>query len=68
MVTRASDRAGFAEDVRIRLLESDMDQKDDQYEELRNEIKGLQRVMVGMLISLATASILLALNIVLSGN
>lgn len=53
----------MADDVRIRLLESDMDDLEDMAERLESAIDGVRRVLVGILVSVTTASLLLALNL-----
>ncbi len=63
-MSRIHDRQGFDEGTRIQLLESDMDKDDEDKESIRQELHGLRNVLVGILISAATASILLAVNIV----
>ena len=71
-VARNEQRKFFTEETRLALLEGDVDSIETTHHsdwvELKDEIKGLSRVMIGLLISLATASVLLALNLVVLGN
>ncbi len=75
-MSRAAERAGFTLPVRVRLVEGDVDTLeegqqamvraiDNLRESTSAEINGLKRVMVGILISVTTASILLAVNAML---
>ncbi len=41
---------------------------DSKVEELRKTVVGVQRVLIGILVSLATASVLLAINIGVAGR
>ncbi len=41
---------------------------DSKVEELRKTVVGVQRVLIGILVSLATASVLLAINIGVAGH
>ena len=58
-------RANYTELTRLSLLEDDADRTDDTFTELRDELKGMTRVLTGILVSIATAAILLAVNIAL---
>jgi hypothetical protein len=73
-MTRISDRGDFEPPVRIRLLERDMDQYDEVIdrltttldkvrEDFSDSLEGMRKVLIGMLISLATAAVLLAVNL-----
>ncbi len=62
-MSRVLDRATFDERTRLQLIEGDMDRFDTALEAIRDEIKGLTRVMTGILVAVATAAILLAVNI-----
>lgn len=63
MSTRQQARQNFAAEVRIALLETDADEKDDEMRSLRDDVKAIKAVLIGLLISITTASILLLLNI-----
>lgn len=69
-MSRAQDRADFDLSIRLRLLEQDLDQQDEALdkvdgalEKMREELKGQSRILIGILVSVATAAILLAVNI-----
>lgn len=68
-MNRTQTRSAFDIPVRLVLIESDMDAVEgdlkDGLDGLRAEIKNLSRVLIGILISLATASVLLAINVVI---
>lgn len=53
----------FGPDQRILLLEGDMDRADRRLDSFVSEIKALRQVLTGILVSLATASVLLAVNL-----
>lgn len=61
---RRDDRREYAIETRAGLLESDFDGHDEVHHEMKDEIRGLRMVLIGILASTATASILLAVNIV----
>lgn len=78
---RAAARAQFDDKTRLTLVEGDIDDLSaalqigltdlrdaiaDGLEEGRKEVHAMQRVMIGMLVSLTTAIILIAINIVVS--
>lgn len=63
---RSQSRGRFTQDVRQELLEDDMDEKDRQLFELRQELRGVKQILIGILISTATASIIGAINLLLS--
>lgn len=56
MVTRTEQREGFPDAVRIRLLEGDMD-------EVARGMAGVRRLLQGLLVTTASGSIFLALNL-----
>jgi hypothetical protein len=66
MAGRAQDRASYALDTRVSLLEGDLDKQDGELCDYRNELKAMRMILVGLLISISTASVLLALNLLLS--
>lgn len=49
--------------TRMLLAEGDLDDHDLVLDELREELKRFRGVMLGMLVSLATAGVLLAINL-----
>jgi hypothetical protein len=63
---RAQDRTSYALDTRVSLLEGDLDKQDQQLEDFHSEVRAMRMILVGLLISISTASVLLALNLVLS--
>lgn len=78
-MSRRSERANYDEKMRLDLLEADADRTDasqenlartvhDEVGELRNQLVGLQRVLIGILVSLATSAVLLAVNIGVLGG
>lgn len=66
-MSRADVRSMGSNDLRIRLLEDDADQFERQLAEgiaeMRKGIADNRKIMVGILVSLATAALLLAVNI-----
>lgn len=63
---RAEMRKDFTNDVRQRMLEDDLDEKDRQLREFYQELKGVKQILIGILISTATASIIGAINLLIS--
>ena len=63
-MSRPQERAGFDPAIRVQLLELDVDNLEAALEAIRQELRGIRNVLVGMLVSLATASILLAISLV----
>ena len=66
---RARRRETFDEKTRLRLVETDLDDLESELEagleDFRKELHAMQRVLIGILVSLTTAAILLAVNIAL---
>ena len=77
-MSRSEDRRGFSDDTRLRLMEGDLDRIErvirEEFDELRSEMKlgdsasgkeihAVQRVLIGVLISLTTATFMLAVNL-----
>lgn len=58
---RSEVRATFSDSGRITLLEDDMDG-------LYTKISSMQRILMGVLVSLVTASLLLAVNAIILGS
>lgn len=63
---RSEIRRDFTNDVRQRMLEDDLDEKDRQLREFYQELKGVKQILIGILISTATASIIGAINLLIS--
>jgi hypothetical protein len=63
-VSRVQERKGFEVPVRVTLLEGDADKGEDALEGFRLELRGIRNVLVGLLVSVSTAAILLAINLV----
>ena len=64
-MSRSDKRRDMSDEVRIRLLESDMDDMEEAAHRLELAIDGVRKVLVGILISVTTASVLLALNLMI---
>lgn len=64
--SRADLWKGLDQDTHLRFLDDAADTNDRDHENLRAELKAIRTLLVGILISTATASILLALNLVIS--
>lgn len=62
-MSRQQERVAFDTATRIALLEHDIDQFEDSMDHLRDELKAMNRILTGILISIATAAVLLAINI-----
>ena len=65
MTARAELRRDFDDKTRLSLLESDMDLIEKQLSALRSGQEYQTKMLVGILISLATGAILMAVNLVL---
>ena len=69
MAERRSARRNLYDDhTRITLLEDDADDTDSAIDHLRDEMKAQTRVLMGILVSVATAAVLLAINIVVQAS
>lgn len=66
-MTRTQERKDFDSDVRTALLESDMDKDDREKRQIRDELKSMSKVLTGILVAVATAAIMLAVNVILQG-
>lgn len=62
-MSRAAARAGFTDKVRLRLLEDDADENDAAMADVKALLSKILWAVVGVLISVATSAILLALNL-----
>lgn len=60
---RATDRSGFSDVVRLRLLEDDVDAHEDVMRGVNERLSKILWAVVGVLISVSTSAILLALNL-----
>lgn len=55
--------AGISAGVVQGLILDDLDRGESSFEQLREDIRGLKRMLTGLLISITTAAVLLALNL-----
>ncbi len=62
-MSRVEERKEFEVPVRVTLLEGDVDRGDEALEAFRQELRGIRNVLVGLLVSVSTAAILLAINL-----
>lgn len=62
-MTRSEDRASYPQDIRIQLIEQDLDSHEKLYKALEGRLAGIQSVLIGILVSVTTASILLVINL-----
>ncbi len=62
-MTRVEERRDFDIPVRVALAESDLDRNDQGMAHIAAEVKALRNVLVGILVSIATAAVLFAINI-----
>lgn len=60
---RTEARASFTDAQRIQLVEMDLDKGDERFNKIAAEVAGFRKILTGILISMATASVLLALNL-----
>lgn len=61
---RSEQRATMPQDVRIQLLEADLDHDDAEKEMLRKELTRIRQVLMGLLISIITATVMFSLALV----
>lgn len=65
-----AERSDLTETVRLRLLEKDQDEFEKDLStglgELRSELAKIKGVLLGILVSVTTAALLLAINLVVS--
>ncbi len=64
-MSRTGDRSKYPVDFRVDLLERDVDELEEKYEKLSNDMRTARAVQVGMMITITTGSVMLALNLVL---
>lgn len=66
-MARSDQRKGFEPDVRLTLLETDVDGLGDSVrainQKIEDEMGGVRKLLVGLLISVTTAALLLVINI-----
>lgn len=62
-MTRATARAGFTDKVRLRLVEDDLDDHEMLVQQIGERLSKILWAVVGVLISVTTSAILLALNL-----
>lgn len=74
-MSRTEDRQGFDDQVRLRLVEHDLDEADERFEAIAKEIAriaehlaveiaSLRKVLTGLLIAFTTGAVMLALNVI----
>ena len=68
MASRTAQRHGMTQPTRLSLVESDLDQFEEGMTKLEERLASMQKVLVGILISVTTASILLAVNVIVIGS
>lgn len=61
---RAELWKGLSQETHLIFIDDALDRNDADHESLRQELKAIRTLLIGILISTATASILLALNLV----
>ncbi len=66
--SRTDQRRGFTVETRIALVEADADEHDEAVAAVNAKLDRFQGILVGILITLTTASVLMALNLVLNGR
>lgn len=66
-MTRSDQRRGYEPDVRLSLLESDVDELVGAVAKINTKIEeemgNIRRLLVGLLVSVTTAALLLVINI-----
>lgn len=65
---RTSERREFDMPGRMRLVESDLDTLEEGQKELVAALDGIRKVLIGVLVSVTTASVLLAVNVMVMGR
>jgi hypothetical protein len=64
--SRTEQRIGMDVEVRIRLLEADMDHYEHAGEAINRRLDKMMGILTGVLVALTTSSILLAVNLLVS--
>ncbi len=62
-MSRATARAAFTEEVRLRLVEDDLDEHETLMAAVTERLSKILWAVVGVLISVTTSAILLAINL-----
>jgi cell division protein FtsX len=62
-MNRTAGRSDFDMPVRMRLVEGDLDTLEEGQEKLVAALDGIRKVLIGVLVSVTTASVLLAVNV-----
>lgn len=65
---RREARSRFTADVRLDLIEDDVDEHETLFADFRNELRKMNQILISILIALVTSSILLAVNAVINGG
>lgn len=68
MIVRTEERRSFDQAVRVSLLEGDMDHFEDGFTAFRSELDAIRKILIGILVSVTTASLLLAVNVIVVGS
>lgn len=63
---RTQVRAGFDIAGRLSLVEQDLDENDDRFAALVDEVSGVKKVLVGILVSITSGIVVLAATQVLT--
>lgn len=61
---RSEQRARFSIEDRVVMSEDDLDAIDREFASVRDTLAGTNRILIGLLVSMALASFVLAINLV----
>lgn len=61
--SRYEKRGTFEADIRLRLLEDDADDGETRSRRIEEKVDGMKGILMGVLVTLATASVLLGVNL-----
>lgn len=64
-MSRSVDRAGMNQPTRTRLLEVDVDELEAL---VKSELAAMRKLMTGLLVAVTSASVLLAINVLVIGG
>ena len=67
-MSRTSERRDFDLPGRMRLVETDLDTLEEGQAKLVAALDGIRKVLIGVLVSVTTASVLLAVNVMVMGR
>jgi hypothetical protein len=67
-MSRFTNRGALSADIRLMWLENDMDEVEIVVERFDSKLTNIQRLLVGILVSVTTASILLVINVIVIGQ